>query len=182
MRSGEVEIVPGVVGPEWFLYDNWVTATGHAVNLAVRWDPELRRYVCESVTVTREGQPSAPPVTTEALRDVPIGFGITMALLFKGQGDADLSVRDLPNPDGRDPWGRVVPKELKGGKRSDRALQWVAQVYRFAIAIDHPPTKTVEEELGLPRTTAVRWVMAARDAGYLRAAEVGKRGETPATG
>jgi len=38
------------------------------------------------------------------------------------------------------------------------------------------PTATVAESLGLPRSTAGRWVRMARQAGHLGAAEVGKAG------
>jgi hypothetical protein len=55
-----------------------------------------------------------------------------------------------------------------------RALEWVAVVYKLAHATKANPTKAVTEALGLPRSTAARWVMTARRKGLLGPTTEGK--------
>jgi hypothetical protein len=60
---------------------------------------------------------------------------------------------------------------------TDRTLRIVAHTYRLALITSQPPTKAVEEWLDLARSTAGRWVAAARESGYLGKAEgAGKAG------
>ncbi len=47
-------------------------------------------------------------------------------------------------------------------------LEAVAEVYEFGRMTGRPPAREVEIQLGLPRTTASKWVRRARDEGYLR--------------
>ena len=44
----------------------------------------------------------------------------------------------------------------------DETLRIVARIYRVAYLVGDPPTKKVENVLDLPRSTAGRWVAAAR--------------------
>ena len=49
--------------------------------------------------------------------------------------------------------------------------------YRYGYAVSYNPTKDVEEMLKLPRSTAGRWIAAAREAGYLGPSDgMGKAG------
>ena len=60
---------------------------------------------------------------------------------------------------------------------TSRAMKWTAHLYRFGFAVGSNPTKTVQEGLGLPRSTVGRWIAKARQAGYLGRSEgVGKAG------
>jgi hypothetical protein len=88
--------------------------------------------------------------------------------------EASGLIRDLPNPDGRQPWGRQVPSDVAKEGPTDRALRWVAHIYRYGLAIGYKPTKAVAEAVGLSRPTAGRWIAAAREKGFLGPAEVGK--------
>jgi integrase len=63
-----------------------------------------------------------------------------------------------------------------GRRRSAYVAGWVGHLYKFGFAVSGDPTATVAESLGLPRSTAGRWVRMARQAGHLGAAEVGKAG------
>lgn len=182
IRDDEVEILPGVVGPRRCEITDWVSQSGHSVRAVLRLDEESRRYVFDELTLSREGQPDSGPITTESLRSVAVSNLLTVMLyaqLLVEDSPRSTHLRDLPNPEGREPWGRTPPDGLAAEGPTDRALQWVAQMYRLGALLEGSPTKTVQESLKLSRSTAIRWVMAARDKGYLGEAEVGKAGEKP---
>jgi hypothetical protein len=184
---GEVEIVPGVVGPERILDNRLGVPTvdgGIDVELDVRFDPVLRRYVCVELVAKRQ-QPTANAdgtyssdgrflghVTTDHLTRIRVGDQIRMMLLVEDERTSpeDWAIRDLPNPDG-EPWGRTPPEGLSEEGPTDRVLQWVAHLYRLGLAIEYNPTKAVEEILKVPRSTAGRWIARARERGYLEPAE-----------
>jgi hypothetical protein len=162
--TGEVEIVPGIVGPELITYyePNFAFLTPKGLvkfSMAIRFDREWWRYVCTEL--------HAREITTELLRDVKIADWVGMALLQPGFEDP--AIRQLPNPDGREPWGFVAP-EGASKRPNERALAWVSHLYRYGLAVSYP-TKTVEEGLKLPRSTASRWIAMAREAGYLGPSE-----------
>jgi hypothetical protein len=103
---------------------------------------------------------------------VTIADWIRTALLVPGN-----EVDELPNPDGKEPWGLIPPDDVTVYGPTDRALQWTAHFYRLGYAVAHNPTKLVEQALGLPRSTAGRWIAAARSAGHLGPSEgTGKAG------
>jgi len=185
---GEVEIVPGVIGPERVTDDRWGIPTvdgGIDVELDVRFDSVLRRYVCvELVAKRQEPTPNADGtyssegrflghITTDHLTEIKIGACIQTMLLHNDEGAAaeDRVIRDVPNPDGVEPWGRTPPEGLSEEGPTDRVLLWVAHLYRLGLAIDYNPTKAVEENLKVPRSTAGRWIARARERGYLEPAE-----------
>jgi hypothetical protein len=188
MRKGEVEIVPGVVGPEVLTYDDnkkfvhfaragkGEPLTVFEVSYSFRFDHESHRYGCDKLTVhVNPATSPTGPITTAALRDIVIKEAMVMELLVNTDPE-DPVIRDLPNPDGREPWGRMPPEGLANEGPTDRALRWVAHLYRFAVAVGFGPKKAVEESLGLSRPTAGRWIAAARKQGFLGPAEVGKAG------
>jgi hypothetical protein len=85
------------------------------------------------------------------------------------------SSASLRNPDGREPWGKTALDSAAEHGPTDRALRWTAR-YRYGDAVSYP-TKAVQESLQLPRSTAGRWIAAARKAGYVGPAEgMGKAG------
>lgn len=164
--------MPGVAGPGLVRDESFtLTPGGQRVALSVRFDPGLHRYVCDQLTISRDvtARP-AQPVTTEALRRVKVTDFVLLALLRDGR------IRDLPNPGGREPWGRTPPDGLADEGPTDRVLRWVAHLYRLALAVEAKPTKAVQESFGLSRATTGRWIAAARDRGYLGATEPGKAG------
>jgi transposase len=63
-----------------------------------------------------------------------------------------------------------------GGGPSDEDLRAVADVYGLAFVTGGAPTKTVMERLGLPRSTAGRWIKMARERGLLGPATPRKAG------
>ena len=80
-------------------------------------------------------------------------------------------LRVQPNPDGVEPWGLNPPNGLREEGPTDRVLQWVAHLYRWAMAIAPNPALEVERALGLSHSTAGRWVRMARQKGYLGPSE-----------
>jgi hypothetical protein len=77
-------------------------------------------------------------------------------------------IRDLENPDDREPWGKTAPDDVaEQGATDRRALRWRAHFYCYGYAVSYNPTKGVEEMLKLPRSTAGRWIAAASEVGYL---------------
>jgi hypothetical protein len=173
--SGQVEIVPGVVGPEQIIEPRCAIPTpdgGVSIRLDIRFDPQRGRYLCHEFSAVSD--PGA--VTTEALRHVRIADWIGLSLLVNDSEEGSV-IRELENPDGRDPWGFTAPDDVTQYGPTDRALRWVAHLYRYGLAVSYNPTKAVGESLKLPRSTAGRWIGAARSAGHLGPSEgVGKAG------
>ena len=86
-------------------------------------------------------------------------------------------IREHENPDGREPWGKIALDHVAEHGPTDLALRWTAHFYRYGYPVSYIPTKGVEEMLKLPRSTAGRWIAAAREAGYLGHSEgMGKAG------
>ena len=166
--------MPGIVGPERIVDDRGVIpiSTGAVrLRLDIRFDRELGRYVCHEFCAFRDtdDQPASGPVTTETLRRVTLAHWIQFNLLVY-DGEESRLIRELENPDGREPWGYTAPDDVTEAGPTDRALRWVAHFYRYGFAVSYNATKSVEESLSLPRSTAGRWVSLARRAGHLEPA------------
>jgi hypothetical protein len=67
--------------------------------------------------------------------------------------------------------GLEAPEGLREEGPTGRALQWVAHLYHYGMAVSMKPAKVVEETLKLSHGTAVRWVRLARQKGYLGPSE-----------
>jgi hypothetical protein len=164
-ETGKVEIVPGVEGPKRVIFDIVLT-TGELTRVDIRFDQDQRRYILHEIRV-RGGD----GIDSETLRYAPVAKWVPDYFLYE-----EGTIRELPNPDGREPWGLKPLADVVEAPTS-RALKWTAHLYRFGFAIRSNPTKTVEERLGIPRSTVGRWIAKARQAGYLRPSEgVGKAG------
>ena len=140
--------------------------SGEIAHVDIRFDQDQRRYIVYEIRVRGD-----EGIDSSGLRYMPIAEWITSYLLYE-----EGTIRELPNPDGREPWGLKPPADVAEAPTS-RALKWTAHLYRFGFAVGSNPTKTVQEELGLPRSTVGRWIAKARQAGYLGPSEgVGKAG------
>lgn len=68
--------------------------------------------------------------------------------------------------------GRMVPDDLAKVCRfqgpTPETLGWVALIYGSAKELGLPPARQVEKDLGLPRTTASKWVRRARQQGFIQ--------------
>ena len=117
--------MPGVVGPEQIIEPRGAIPTpdgGVSIQLDIRFDPQRSRYVCHEFCAVSD--PGA--VTTEALRHVRIADWIGLNLLVNDSEEGSV-IRELENPDGRDPWGLTAPDDVTQYGPTDRALRWVAQ-------------------------------------------------------
>jgi hypothetical protein len=124
--------------------------------------------VCTSFEVFRTPDASEGKgfVTSEVLRDLAVEHLITLTLVIP-----DSVHSELPNPDDVEPWGWKPPEGLREEGPTDRALQWVAHMYHYGMAVSMKPAKVVEETLKLSHGTAVRWIRLARQKGYLGPSE-----------
>ncbi|GAB3210943.1 hypothetical protein SAMN02745673_02586 [Marinactinospora thermotolerans DSM 45154] len=68
-----------------------------------------------------------------------------------------------------------LPEDLGKHGPTEEALTWVAYLYRMALIFGHAPVPAVGEALGLPKSTANRWITRARDRGLLTVQD--KRGQ-----
>jgi hypothetical protein len=101
---------------------------------------------------------SCPGVTSDITRD--IRFGRVLAVIGKAHRVITGLVRSTP-----------PLSDLRVQAGTDRVLQWVAHLYRFAMAISLNPAQQVEIALDLSHSTASRWVRLARQKGYLGPSE-----------
>jgi hypothetical protein len=65
----------------------------------------------------------------------------------------------------------------QGSPLTDDNLRQVAELYRVAVEHGAPPTQTVADQMHVARSTAARWVGAARKRGFLGPAVRGRGGE-----
>lgn len=121
------------------------------------------RLAADVVRITRG--PDGRPVTSEALRALPV------ARLVRAAAGAVQHVRQRHDGGGTTV-GPAWPSEEEGAYVArhgldDESLRIVARIYRVAYLLGDAPTKRVETLLNLPRSTAGRWIAAARERGYL---------------
>ncbi len=160
IESAEIDLGDGLYMHE----EIWVTAYDAAWDVEVRVGLREGRLVADSVHVWRN-RFSPGPVTSQALREIPVATLVFYAVngVFR---------RDTKGPAG-ETWGwSAWPTEPEGAYVAehgldDTTLRIVARIYKLAYLIGDGPTKKVETLLDQPRSTAGRWVAAARKAGHL---------------
>lgn len=122
---------------------------GYTVEVVADYRPNSGRYETQRVTV-RQGD--GDEVTGEALRRVAVAGilrqGVTREILDTNAGP--------------------VPAHLGEAGPTPETLAWVARVYSLALLLGDAPTQRVADTLGVPRSTAGRWVTRARDRGLLK--------------
>ena len=136
---------------------------GYEVTLTVV--PENGRLVASGVCV--RSIPGGPPVTGEAIRAVPV------ARLTKEAWTGVLAVEEQDGVTKVSAMS-LTPEaatQLRANGPTPATLRWVAYLYRVALLVGDPPTRAVETGLGIPRSTAGRWIAAAREQGFLGASE-----------
>jgi hypothetical protein len=132
---------------------------GYGIEARVTYDGT--RYVCADFRMwQREG---GPPVTTEAIRAVPVKHLIRRAIESQTYELVQWSR-------GQEPKYELMPELAPPDVRrsgADEMARWVATAYQLAIALNEPPTKSIQDRLGVSRATAGRWVAEARRQGLL---------------
>jgi hypothetical protein len=145
------------------------TVNGYPVEVDVDVAPENGRLVATAVRVSQKD--NGAPVTGEVLRSIPVALltkqhlRSVVEVTTTGEGDSAVT-RISP---------RVLTEEVRqrlveSGPTAE-TLDWVGYFYRLALLVGDPPTRTVEVLFQVPRSTAGRWVAAAREHGYLGPAE-----------
>jgi hypothetical protein len=175
-QSKPIRFGPRMVVWSPFTYRSPVTI--HLEGEQQQYDVEVEvvfeegRLVCDRLTVAR--REDGPPVTTEGLRRIGIA-----TLLHEA---AEYNVAHI-TPTGDEAYKAEWPmlpmlseRAQHGGGPSDEDLWLVATVYQVAYATGEAPTKTVMNRLGLPRSTASRWIRMARERGLLGPATPSKAG------
>lgn len=168
-RGGRVRrVAPGLAMPSPLIVK---VEDFHGYDLELVLVPHAGRIAAESVKVKQRR--GGPPVTSEAIRSVPVARLVreaAPALLSIEQTDSGAAA-GVPNtsPD------RIAL--LRAAGPVDETLRLVAHAYRVGLATGATPTKAVEETFNVSRATASRWISNARARGFLGPAEVGKAGE-----
>lgn len=108
----------------------------------------------------------SPPISSTTLRALTVHSLTQIALreiAQRGESGAHKVRTDGPTTALTD--SEVA--EIRAAGPVDSSLKAVARFYNLAVAMGEPPAKAVENALGLPRTTASKWVRRARDKGFL---------------
>ncbi len=166
-----MQVAPGLAFPSdgvWVM----ATETPHGHDVEVRVVVADGRLSAREVVVRQvEG---GPPVTTEDLRQVPVATLVQYAV---GHIQRIHAVREHEVVLHGQPAHEAEFQRAKQQGMTEETLQLVARTYRIAHLMGKAPTRMVEEWFELPRSTAGRWVAAARKKGYLEpAAGPGKTG------
>jgi len=168
------------------------SAPGLEVELEADVIVERRRAVphCVKLMVRRVdalGRASREPVTTDILRSIPIARILARAMenpfmFFKiGEGPEGRKRLELPGEAER---AKLYARHVEGARQprrgspiTDENLRQVAGLYRAAMERGDPPTQTVADAMGVPRSTAARWVAKARERDLLGPSLRGRPGE-----
>lgn len=161
------------LGDDLFIYaDTQVHVRGWTHDVDLHIGVIQGRLACVKLVVTNLGE--GTPITSAGLRELAV------ADLVRHAGDAVLHIRETAD-NGAMRVGTALPNESEAEFVAehgfcDESLRIAARVYRVAYLIGDPPTKAVEQVLGLTRASAARWVSVARQRGYLGRTVPGKAG------
>jgi hypothetical protein len=164
---------PGLAAPTAFKYR--VERTD-LYNLEADIVFEEGRFVIDRLTIQR--REDGPLITTEGLRQIAVAALLHVAV----EGNV---MHASPTGEAGDkvltwPWLLMLSERAQaGGGPSEEDLFAVATVYQVAYATGAPPTRTVMQRFGLPRSTASRWIALARERGLLGPATPRKAGGWP---
>jgi len=155
------EVAPGLLVP------HRITAT---VTGIPPYDLELviefvdGRFACTSLTARRSEDGES--ITGDGIRKIPVAAYVSAAVREAARR-VDTRSRDevLSVPVSQD-----ARSYSKRGPVDD-TLREVAAVYRLAYVLGEAPLKSVVSAFDVPRSTASRWVAAARDKEFLGASE-----------
>jgi hypothetical protein len=128
-------------------------------------------------------QPGGNPVTTESLRRIHLASALKLVLTRATQKVIDNGDDTFSFPDDTSgaAWGGPqVSRPIRGTPMTEDFMMLVAETYRAAVASgSRSPVEDLRRELGASRSTAGRWIVAARKAGHLRQAVGRTAGEIP---
>lgn len=175
----------------------WAKFSPHFLDGTLRYRVRLELYVdeagyaqCRGVEVWSE--PGEPAITTEILRNLPLGKLRDLAIrhaarqLRNDNGEPVFVKSDAAGAERALDYVRAArPPARRRPRVSDQTLAEVAMVYRNA---KRNPTQAVAEHFDkqgkwISKATAARWVAKARATGHLGETRgKGKAGEMPTAG
>lgn len=158
-----------------------MTESGCTFRAVIAWSSSARTYEVKTLTVERGDEDT--PVNTVALRDISARSIIQQSFKFYDEPFAHFGI--LNEVDG--PAGLLVAddsgcgssvwlwrKEVRDHRdngykfRPDKeTLEVAASIYELAQAMGEMPTKAIQDDFGLPLSTAQHWVKLARERGHL---------------
>jgi hypothetical protein len=167
-----ISLGPGLTAPERFTYHVELGWGGGEYNIDLDVVFEAGRFVVDRLTIQRSEY--GRPITTEGIREIGVATLLHQAVELNvmhteatGDGGYKATWPTMP----------ILSQHARtGGGPSDEDLRVLAMVYQVAYATGTPPTKTVMLRLGLPRSTASRWIRMARNRGLLGPATPRKAG------
>jgi hypothetical protein len=161
------------------------TQPGDTVTLEIEVD-ERAVARCVGLTVHDENG----PITGQTLRRIRVATLMRHALVNAASGE----VTEIPgggvsagwpaSPGDADEYERFLEgarQPRRGATLTDDHLEQVAAMYRRAIELGDPPTRTIADRMYVARATAARWVGKAREKGFLGPAMRGRGGEREET-
>jgi len=125
--------------------------------------PQGGRLAVQEVRVRQ--RTGGPAVTTQALRSVPV------AHLARRARAAALTRVTASQSTSWNVHGPEPGSWRTHNGPTDAVLTELAEVYRRALSVGAPPKRAVIEALGVPTSTAGRWIALARDRGVLGPSE-----------
>ena len=158
-RGRRVERGPYLHAFEWLEYtvdpdDDYV------VHIRSELEPG-RSYLVRRLCIEQKpGRPGAAPVSSEALRKMPLGAWSAKAMRLYGSVTSEEVAHTV---------GEASGAELRGrGIDDDKVLGLVAIDYQRALTSGQPPAQAVAELLDCSIATAGKWIAAAKDGGFLK--------------
>lgn len=151
------------LGDDLFMYaDTQIRVRGWEHDIDINISVHDGRLIADRVDVRRHA--GSPPVTSEVFRRLPVQMLVTNAAnaVHYGGESVDSSAAF------KAAWPTHPEAEYVARHGlDDETLRVVARVYRVAYLVGQSPVKTIENLLKVPRSTAGRWVAAARGRGFL---------------
>lgn len=142
---------------------------------------DMRDGRVRPVSVTVTAPEGSPPVTSTVIRAVRVrdlfreAVGAALRAQTETADDGGTRTDVFPPPGKRD----IELMVARGPVRE--SLEYTAFIYRRARVAGLDPAREVQLELGLPRTTATRWIRRAKETGLVPEEEGthGEHRETP---
>ncbi len=169
IRTGPTTAIPS-------LFSAWVDDPQQpfVLEMEVRTIAGRRPEVVKLLLEARTASDRVAGIRTESIRGVQVSKALKLALATATMKISDLG-DGLFRLEGGVPdvvrGGGSVARPVRGTPVTEDFLRLVAETYRFAVASgSRRPVADVGRRLGGSRSTAGRWVLQSRSAGFLRPA------------
>jgi hypothetical protein len=162
-RGPVVPVTEGLTAFEWVDFSAQLHSLGFDASGRVILDDPPSRYAMHTFSVHRRDD--GPPLTAHALRAVPVERIVNEVLHQYGVDD------EAPPEESRE----AIDEIIGGGMSDDAALRFVARLYLRTSLQGGATGEALATWLACSRATVIRWVAAAKDAGYLKTADTRRR-------